>query len=166
MLSIRSNERAAAAAGINVARIKVIAFGASAFIAGLAGALFVYLDGSFSSGRYDPSASITIAALVFIAGSGAISGAPVAGLSIAGGVIFTVLSRFGSVQLWQQTIAGIALIITAMLQPDGIAPTNIRMWRDLKQRLRKWKYLTFSSHQDEARVREDVGLVSPKSVES
>ena len=41
-IAVRSNERAAAAVGINVARTKLLAFGLSAFIAGLGGGLFAY----------------------------------------------------------------------------------------------------------------------------
>ena len=46
MLAVRSNERAAAAAGIHVARVKIAAFGISSFIAGVAGALYAYNFGS------------------------------------------------------------------------------------------------------------------------
>src|SRR5581483_1174651 len=46
MLAVRSNERAAAAAGINVRNVKFAAFGISSFIAGLGGALYGY---NFSS---------------------------------------------------------------------------------------------------------------------
>src|SRR5262249_56529856 len=42
MLAVRSNERAAAAAGINVRNVKLAAFGISSFIASVAGALHGY----------------------------------------------------------------------------------------------------------------------------
>ena len=51
MLAVRSNERAAAAAGINVRNVKLAAFGISSFIAGIAGALYGY---NFSSVTVTP----------------------------------------------------------------------------------------------------------------
>ena len=48
MLAVRSNERAAAAAGINVRNTKLAGFGIAAFIAGMAGALYAYNFGSVS----------------------------------------------------------------------------------------------------------------------
>ena len=48
MLAVRANERAAAAAGVNVAGTKVLAFGVSAFIAGIAGGVIAYRSGAAS----------------------------------------------------------------------------------------------------------------------
>ena len=47
-LAVRANERAAAAAGVNVAATKLLAFGLSAFIAGIGGALLGYYQGILS----------------------------------------------------------------------------------------------------------------------
>ena len=52
MLAVRSNERAAAAAGVNVRNVKLAAFGISSFIAGISGALYGY---NFSSVTVAPS---------------------------------------------------------------------------------------------------------------
>ncbi len=49
MLAIRSNERAAAAIGINVPRVKLAAFAASSFLAGIAGGLIGYSRGQLSA---------------------------------------------------------------------------------------------------------------------
>ena len=49
MLAVRSNERAAAAAAIDPRNVKLIAFGISSVIAGLAGALYAYNFGSVSA---------------------------------------------------------------------------------------------------------------------
>ena len=57
MLAVRSNERAAAAAGINVRNTKLAGFGIAAFIAGMAGALYAYNFGSVSSSRFGAVAS-------------------------------------------------------------------------------------------------------------
>ena len=53
MLAVRSNERAAAAVSVSPRNVKLIAFGLSAFIAGVAGALYAYNFGSVSGDRFD-----------------------------------------------------------------------------------------------------------------
>jgi branched-chain amino acid transport system permease protein len=70
MLAVRSNERAAAAAAIDPRVVKLIAFGISAVIAGLAGGLYAYNFGSVSADRFDAFTALTL-----------ISGAVFAGLS-------------------------------------------------------------------------------------
>ena len=52
MLAVRSNERAAAAVGINVRNVKLAAFGISSFIAGISGALYGYNFSSVTVTRF------------------------------------------------------------------------------------------------------------------
>ena len=52
MLAVRANERAAAAAGINIARVKITAYAISSFIAGTAGWMYAYNFGSVSAARF------------------------------------------------------------------------------------------------------------------
>ena len=59
MLAVRDNERAAAAEGVNVMRVKLLAFAIASFLAGLAGALVGYLYGNVSFDAYAPLASVT-----------------------------------------------------------------------------------------------------------
>ena len=58
-LATRSNERAAAAAGVNVSGTKLLAFGVSAFIAGIGGAVFAYRSGTVASDKFDYLDSLT-----------------------------------------------------------------------------------------------------------
>ena len=46
MLAVRANERSAAGAGINVVRVKLVAFAIAAFIAGLGGSMLGYFQGN------------------------------------------------------------------------------------------------------------------------
>ena len=57
MLAVRANERSAAAAGVNVVRVKVVSFALASFIAGLGGSLLAYRRGSSRSTRSPPSAA-------------------------------------------------------------------------------------------------------------
>jgi branched-chain amino acid transport system permease protein len=80
MLAVRSNERAAAAAGTNVRAIKLTAFAISAFIAGVAGTLYAYNFGSVSDERFDALTALSLIAFAYAGGVTLISGAVFAGV--------------------------------------------------------------------------------------
>jgi branched-chain amino acid transport system permease protein len=79
MLAVRSNERAAAAAGVNVRNVKLAAFGISAFIAGMAGALYGYNFSSVTVTRFSAFTALSLIALAYVGGVTMVSGAVVAG---------------------------------------------------------------------------------------
>ena len=68
LLAIRSNERAAGSVGINVAQGKLMAFALAAFIAGVGGALTGYLQGELTADSFAAFTSISLLAIVFVAG--------------------------------------------------------------------------------------------------
>jgi ABC-type branched-subunit amino acid transport system permease subunit len=122
MIAVRSNERAAAAAGIDVARTKLFAFALSAFIAGLAGCLYAYSAQNVSPAAFSAFNSVTLLAIVYVASVGRISGAVVAGIMLsANGLLVTFLNIHLNIGKYQPVVAGILLTLTAIKQPDGIA---------------------------------------------
>src|SRR6476661_3099666 len=121
MLAVRSNERAAAVAGINVVSIKLQAFALSAFIAGIGGGVLAYQLGAVAFDRFSPMASITLLAIVYIGGIATVGGAIAAGVIVNGGVLYVLLSNVGGIADWWLVISGVALLVTAITQPDGIA---------------------------------------------
>ena len=80
MLAVRSNERAAEAAAIDPRAVKLIAFGISAFIAGVAGCLYAYNFGSVSPERFNAFTALGLIAFAYAGGITQISGAVFAGL--------------------------------------------------------------------------------------
>ena len=80
MLAVRSNERAAAAAGVNVQNVKLAAFGISSFIAGLAGAMYGYNFSSVTVNRFSALTALSLIALAYVGGVTMVSGAIFAGL--------------------------------------------------------------------------------------
>lgn len=126
MLAVRANERAAAAAGIDVATTKLVAFAISAFIAGIGGTLIAYRFGSISDASYGIFASLTVLAFAYIGGISSIRGAILAGLVTSGGFLFFGLQQLlgqssesqGNLELF---IGGAALIVTAIAMPEGLA---------------------------------------------
>ena len=124
MLAIRSNERAAASVGINVAQAKLMAFGLAAFIAGIGGGLTGYMQGELTSDQFAAFNSLGLLAIVYVAGVGRISGAVVAGVMFsAAGLMVTFLDIHLSVGQYQGIVAGLALVLTAVQNPDGLTST-------------------------------------------
>jgi ABC-type branched-subunit amino acid transport system permease subunit len=121
MLAVRADETAAAASGIDVRKVKLQAFGLSAFIAAIAGGLMAYRAGRVSEGSFVVFQSINFFALAYIGGIATIGGA-LAGTLLAPGAPFSLWLRnaIGNDQV-SQTLSGVGLIATVVTQPDGVA---------------------------------------------
>ena len=72
--SIRDNEIAARAMGINVTKYKLLVFTVSAFFAGIAGVLFSYTQSRVGSASFSYNYSIEILVMVVLGGIGSING--------------------------------------------------------------------------------------------
>src|SRR5579875_859153 len=148
MIAVRSNERAAAAAGINVARTKLLAFGLSAFIAGLAGCLYAYSVQTVSPPAFSALNSVTLLAIVYVASVGRISGAVVAGILLsANGLLVTLVNIRLNIGEYQPVVAGLLLTLTAIKQPDGIAssPPPPLAWA-MRRAEAWWRWRTGNRH--------------------
>ncbi|WP_408646395.1 ABC transporter permease subunit [Streptomyces jeddahensis] len=127
MLAVRSNERAAAAAGVNVRGVKIAAFAVSSFIASAAGTLYGYNFGSVSAVRFTALAALGLIGFAYIGGITMVSGAVIAGLMSTEALIPHALDKwFGIKGSWALLFGGISLIVTLIANPDGIAGANHR----------------------------------------
>jgi branched-chain amino acid transport system permease protein len=125
LLAVRSNERAAASIGVDVAVAKLVAFGVSAFLAGLAGALIGYSRGQLSADSFGVSVSLTLLAFAYLGGITSVGGALVAGALAPLGIGYVVLDRTTDIGEHYLLVSGILLVATAVLNPGGIAG-NVR----------------------------------------
>ena len=129
MLAVRSDERSAAAAGINVVRVKLIGFAIAAFIAGLGGSLLAYQLGNVTFQDFDAYLGLVIFSIVVVAGITSVSGGIVAGLLSSGGLLVALISSgvgSGGVDNWYGVVAGIGVILTVIFNPDGVVgPTHL-----------------------------------------
>lgn len=122
MLAVRGNERAAAAIGIDVTRIKMTLFAFSSFIAGVGGTLIAYRFSAVSDLSYGTMASLTALSFAYLGGITSVSGAVTAGIVASAGVSFYALSlAIGSLGSWEALIGGVLLIVTAIQNPEGIS---------------------------------------------
>jgi ABC-type branched-subunit amino acid transport system ATPase component/ABC-type branched-subunit amino acid transport system permease subunit len=120
MLAVRANERAAAAAGVDVVRTKVIAFALGAFIAGLGGAFLAYKQGNVTVESFSAFLGLSVFATAYLAGITSVAGAVAAGLIGANGLVFTAIDRHLELGRWYTTIAGLGLVVTVVMNPEGI----------------------------------------------
>jgi ABC-type branched-subunit amino acid transport system permease subunit len=132
-LAVRSNERAAAAAGIDVRRVKLLAFGVSSFLAGLGGCLLAYQRQQLSASSFAVFESLALLAMTYLAGIASIAGALVAGAFAKGGLLTVALDQESS--QYTYVVNAVALIAVAVLYPDGVTGAIGSLWQRARQRL-------------------------------
>jgi branched-chain amino acid transport system permease protein len=127
MLAVRSNERAAAAAGINVAYVKFAAYGLSSFIAGTAGWMYAYNFGSVTATRFGIVIALSFVAFAYIGGITMVSGAVFGGLIATEGLFSHFIeSVFGLSGNWLLLFGGVVLILNLIAFPEGVAGNSYR----------------------------------------
>jgi len=128
MLAVRANERSAAAAGIDVVRTKLAAFAIGAFIAGIGGSLLAYKQGNVTFDSFDAVLGLSVFATAYLAGITSVSGGILAGVLGFEGIVFLASDRWLGLGDWYQAVTGIGLILTVVLNPEGIVgPIHARL---------------------------------------
>ncbi|HXN77686.1 MAG TPA: branched-chain amino acid ABC transporter permease [Candidatus Dormibacteraeota bacterium] len=147
MRAIRDGEVAAAASGINLAGYKTLAFGISAFYAGIAGSLFGLAAGFVSPDSFPVALSIQLLVGAVVGGLASIPG------PLIGGIFAYFLpiesNQWVPTQTWIPTqIAstiekagpavtyGAVLILTMIFAPNGIVGLATAGYARLRRRLR------------------------------
>jgi branched-chain amino acid transport system permease protein len=119
-LSVREDEIAAEATGINTTGMKVRAFVLSSFFAGVAGALFAHYTNFINPSSFTFLQSVNAVIMVVLGGMGSMSG------SIAAAILVTALPEvlrplqdLTGIDL-RMVIYSLALILVMILRPKGI----------------------------------------------
>ncbi|WP_109524575.1 branched-chain amino acid ABC transporter permease/ATP-binding protein [Nocardia aurea] len=134
MLAVRANERSAAASGINVVRTKLVAFAIGGFIAGIGGCLMAYQQTTVSFEPFAALAGLALFATVYLVGVTSVSGGLLAGLLGAGGIVFVALDKLVAGADWYQVAVGIGLVLTVLLNPEGLVGPGHRLAGRLRAR--------------------------------
>jgi ABC-type branched-subunit amino acid transport system ATPase component/branched-subunit amino acid ABC-type transport system permease component len=113
MLAVRANERSAAASGVAVSQVKLIAFAIGGFLAGLGGAMLAYQQTSADYSSYTAIGSVTFFATVYIAGITSVSGGINAGVIASGGIVYTLINN--GVPLWIYVLL-VGLLLVGIVQ--------------------------------------------------
>ena len=131
MHAVAQSETAASSLGINPANQRVFAFVISAVYAGIAGALYAYLNRYVNPDTFSFSDSIRFLLMVILGGSGTTLG-PLIGAGILTWIP-NLLQAFGK---WQLFVYGALLAAVIFLMPKGIIGTLNSWLRALMSRSR------------------------------
>jgi branched-chain amino acid transport system permease protein len=116
MISVREDEFAAQAMGVNVARVKVLAFMIAAFFAGMAGGLYAHESGLIISPREAGfQRSLDYVLMTVLGGRGSISGVMLAAIILT--VLPEALRDFDQYRL---IVYSLLLIGMMLLRPQGL----------------------------------------------
>ncbi len=136
-VALREDDIAAAAMGINIRNIKLLAFGLGALSGGVAGGLFSSFQGFVSPESFGLLESIMILAMIVLGGMGHIPGV------ILGAVMLTIVpevlrSVIGPLQMntlgrmvidpenARMLLFGLALVVMMLVRPEGMWPSKRR----------------------------------------
>ncbi|WIW70714.1 branched-chain amino acid ABC transporter permease [Anaerosinus gibii] len=130
-ISIRENEIAAEAMGIDTTKYKVLAFTIGAAFAGVAGALFAHYFYIAHPASFTFMMSFNYLTMVVMGGLGSITG------SVAGAVILTFVSAaLASWPEWRMIVYSLVLILLMIYRPQGlfgnVELTNIGIFKRFK----------------------------------
>lgn len=115
VLSIRDNELAAEACGVNITKYKTQAFTLSAVFAGIAGALYSQSIGVLAANIFNYNKSFDYLVMVVLGGMGSITGA------IFSSIGLTVLPELlKPIAEWRMVIYAVILIVVMIFRPQGL----------------------------------------------
>lgn len=111
IISIKDNEIAARATGIDVTKYKLFVFTVSSFFAGIAGVLYSYSNYRLQSANFDYNYSIEILVMVVLGGMGSINGSMIAAALITFLNVKLQTTLTGNLAVLQNFFYAIILII-------------------------------------------------------
>jgi ABC-type branched-subunit amino acid transport system ATPase component/ABC-type branched-subunit amino acid transport system permease subunit len=138
LLALRSNERAASAAGVSVFAAKMSAFAIAGGIAGLGGIALGFQSNTVTFDQFSFSASISAVAQTVIGGIGFVLG-PLFGAVLTPNSVSSVLvDHWASIDEWIPLVAGVGVIGTLIAGQDGaVGELSKALGRRVSGRLRR-----------------------------
>lgn len=125
-IAIRENTQAAAGLGINVRAYKVMAFGISAFMAGLAGGMYAFLVGFISPETFSNQQSTLFMTMLLFGGI-----ATPAGPFIGAAVLMVIKEVFQFLAFYQVLVYGVFIILVLFFFPNGI----VGLYENIKKKI-------------------------------
>jgi branched-chain amino acid transport system permease protein len=125
-MAIREDAVAARLTGIEITRMKMIGFVASAAFAGAAGGIFARWESFVTPESFTFWESVMLVAMVVIGGMGSVGGT-ILGVSIVILVPEVLRSVLGAGLIsWRYLLFGCALVLIAIYRPQGLWPSRRR----------------------------------------
>ncbi|MGA0594071.1 branched-chain amino acid ABC transporter permease [Enterovirga sp. CN4-39] len=132
LVSMRDNEVAAAALGVDLFRYKVIAFAISGFYAGIAGGLFCGLLNYVAPESYDLFQMVIQKAMVVVGGVGSIAGSVIGAL-----LLVAMLEGLREFKSLQEIAFGVVLLGFVLFMPLGVVSLARRYWPGWREDLHR-----------------------------
>lgn len=123
LLAVRDSEPFAATAGVRTVLTRVLIFGLSAALAGIAGWAFAF-QGFITPGQFNSTASINILVMVILGGINTRLGPIVGAIFIS---LFPVVVTINP--LWQEILFGAIFIAVIVFLPEGFVGVLVRIAR-------------------------------------
>jgi branched-chain amino acid transport system permease protein len=120
-MAVRDDEDVAQALGINLVKVKLLAYGLGAAFAGLSGSIFAVMLTSVYPSSFQLLVSINVLALIIVGGMGSLPGVIVGSLALVG--LPELLREFGE---YRYLFYGVALIVMMQIRPEGLWPSATR----------------------------------------
>lgn len=136
-ISIREDEIAAEAMGINTTKYKVISFTIGAFFAGIAGALYASYFYFLKPDIFGFLKSIDVLVIVVLGGLGSLSGSVISAILLA--LISSFLQSFHEIRM---ILYALLLIIIMIFRPQGLMGSkevSFSIFKKLGSHITRWK---------------------------
>ena len=136
-MSIREDEIAADAMGVNTTQIKVSAFVLSAFFAGVGGALFAHLL-PIQPATFNFILSMNYVVMIVLGGTGSITGAVLAAVALTALPLYlqSKQEQFHFTDEYRQVIYALVLVLMMLLRPGGVfgmGEISFARWRKRRE---------------------------------
>ncbi len=124
IMSVREDETAAKAMGIDVAANKLLAFVIGSFFAGIGGGVYAHFIGFLSPGTFDFLVGFNPLIIVVFGGLGSMSGSIAASFGwifFLEGLLRVILGQMGTeAPTWRFVLYPIALLLLMLVRPQGL----------------------------------------------
>jgi branched-chain amino acid transport system permease protein len=113
--AVREDELVAASLGINPVYVKLVCFGAGAFLAAIAGGFYAHYLIHVTPDQFGIVLSVFIVLYAVLGGTNNMWGPPI------GATIMTLIPEFvRSLESWRPTAFGIIILGLLLIRPDGL----------------------------------------------
>lgn len=150
LVAVRDNERAAQARGVPVMRVKLMAFGISGALAGVAGALHVMVVQGIGFGTYGTSQSFKAFSMVVIGGLTSVGGGLLGAITLA-------LAEYIFSGGFQLVVTGAGVLFLLLFFPGGLGEISVRIRQRYLRLVANRRGLIVPSLVADRRVEEELG---------
>ena len=144
--AVRDQDIAASVIGVDVFRTKLLAFAASSFFVGLAGAMIAFYRNIITWERFTLQTSIVYLAMIIVGGLGSIRGSffgaalitllPALITNVGRAIQDTAPQAASLLPYAQQAVFGIVIILFLIVEPRGLS----KLWGNVKDYFHVWPF--------------------------